>query len=427
MNAQYGGTKHDAVAYVQWLTSTFPDLFTGLFYTVWKADDHMFPKLRLKYKPNLISLAGGMATVPVTDPNARATKVPPAVWKRMLAQTHKLLSTQEIREQQSNQDQKSPIVLDLRNSYEWDAGHFAGAERPREDEFNETPTEATPSGIPAPLQNVDPNTPVMMYCTGGIRCDVYSAYLKQKGYKNLYSLEGGVQNYLRKEGVDHWNGSLFVFDGRMAIRPTGSEEEEEGGMTGAGTGADNNSSKKAEELPAAAPCQVCGGTAILPHINCANIDCNKLFIACEECRSTYKGCCCSECTDAPRLLRPIKIAGQYGNIMKYVDDNEEEGEATREAIRGGRGDGRKKKRQRRLEVLREREQVRREEKMEKKKLVRAWMEQAAVTLQSASSEYDNNGGGGGESEGGKMARLQELRSKLRAPSSSRPSARTGRT
>ena len=59
-----------------------------------------------------------------------------------------------------------------------------------------------------------------MYCTGGIRCDVYSTFLRQKGYNNLYTLEGGVQNYLRREGGDHWKGSLFVFDARMAIPAT---------------------------------------------------------------------------------------------------------------------------------------------------------------------------------------------------------------
>jgi predicted sulfurtransferase len=58
-----------------------------------------------------------------------------------------------------------------------------------------------------------------MYCTGGIRCDVYSAALRQKGFKNLFTLHGGIQHYLREEGAEHWNGSLFVFDGRMAINP----------------------------------------------------------------------------------------------------------------------------------------------------------------------------------------------------------------
>ena len=78
------------------------------------APDHMFPKLRLKYRPNLISLAGGMAALPVTDPAARATPVAPTEWAAMLAA------------------EAPPVVLDVRNSYEWDAGHFEGAERPLE-------------------------------------------------------------------------------------------------------------------------------------------------------------------------------------------------------------------------------------------------------------------------------------------------------
>jgi predicted sulfurtransferase len=68
-----------------------------------------------------------------------------------------------------------------------------------------------------------------MYCTGGIRCDVYSAFLKQRGYNNLYTLEGGVQNYLAHAGGDHWKGSLFVFDGRMAINPAVEGSAEQGG------------------------------------------------------------------------------------------------------------------------------------------------------------------------------------------------------
>ena len=74
--------------------------------------------------------------------------------------------------------------------------------------------------IPSYLQGKAADTPVMMYCTGGIRCDVYSAHLRDKGFTNLYTLEGGIQNYLRQEGHEMWDGSLFVFDGRMAV-PSG--------------------------------------------------------------------------------------------------------------------------------------------------------------------------------------------------------------
>ena len=91
-----------------------------------------------------------------------------------------------------------------------------------QEKFNETPTEASNSdSIPSYLQGKAPDTPVMMYCTGGIRCDVYSAHLRDKGFTNLYTLEGGIQNYLREEGHQLWDGSLFVFDGRMAV-PSGN-------------------------------------------------------------------------------------------------------------------------------------------------------------------------------------------------------------
>lgn len=61
---------------------------------------------------------------------------------------------------------------------------------------------------------------LQMYCTGGIRCDVYSTFLRQQGFDNLYTLEGGIQNYLEEESSEHWKGSLFVFDDRMAVAPS---------------------------------------------------------------------------------------------------------------------------------------------------------------------------------------------------------------
>lgn len=247
INAQFGGVTEDAVGYAEWLIANEPH-FDTLEYSVDPAETHMFPKLRLQYKANLISLSGGMQTVPVTNPEARATKVKPSDWKKML---------------QQGVEGRTPVVLDVRNSYEWDAGHFEGAERPLEDNFHETPTEATEDPLPKYLEGLEPETPVMMYCTGGIRCDVYSTYLKQKGFQNLYTLEGGIQNYMKNEGLDHWKGSLYVFDGRMAIRPNKDAQE---------------------PLEPVASCALCGGKAILPHLNCANVDCNKLFLACQECQ-----------------------------------------------------------------------------------------------------------------------------------------------
>ena len=84
-----------------------------------------------------------------------------------------------------------------------------------QEHFNQTPT----SDLPQLLEDVDKERPIMMYCTGGIRCDIYSTILRQKGYNNLYSLKGGVARYLREMGSEHWKGSLFTFDDRIAIAP----------------------------------------------------------------------------------------------------------------------------------------------------------------------------------------------------------------
>jgi len=100
-----------------------------------------------------------------------------------------------------------------------------------QEKFNETPTEASNSeSIPSYLQGKAADTPVMMYCTGGIRCDVYSAHLRDQGFTNLFTLEGGIHNYFREEGHQLWDGSLFVFDGRMAV-PSGDDAPQGGSVT----------------------------------------------------------------------------------------------------------------------------------------------------------------------------------------------------
>lgn len=237
----------------------------------------------MKVRKSLVQLAGGTTSLPLLDRERRAKPLQPSEWRRMLAES-------------------KPVVLDVRNNYEWDAGHFQGAARPVEENFCDTPTdlpgeaeeEGAAEALPQYLETVDKDAPVMMYCTGGIRCDIYSAYLQKHGFKQLYTLEGGIANYLNQEGTDHWTGSLFVFDDRLAIGP----------VTDVATGEEQlmAATDSAQPLPAAVPCQLCRSVqAVLPHANCANVMCNKLFIACDACRQGYSNCCCDNCTRAPRL------------------------------------------------------------------------------------------------------------------------------
>lgn len=350
INAQYSGVTKDATAYACWVERQ--DLFKGLRWSQEPCSGHVFPRLRLQYKPNLVQLKGGMAALPITNPMTRATQVKPGEWKKMLSNAKDVTTTV-----QGANKSKGPVVLDVRNSYEWDAGHFEGAQRPQEECFWETPIGNGEADIPEQLKDVDLETPVMMYCTGGIRCDVYSSFLQQKGFKNLYTLEGGVHQYFKEVGNEHWKGSLFVFDGRMAVPPKQCDGEELG-------------------LEPASLCELCQAPAELPHLNCANIDCNKLFIACEECKIKYKGCCCQQCIEAPRLLRPARLSGQqygrWGNYAVMVKGGMENGQSIRR-----RGEGHKLRKQRHLLRLKAKRKAQKEERMRRKLMIKAAMEQRA--------------------------------------------------
>ncbi|KAK9845288.1 hypothetical protein WJX81_002464 [Elliptochloris bilobata] len=387
INAQYSGEVDAAHAYAQWVGQQ-PG-FEGLRWSSQDVDGHQFPRMRLQFKPNLVSLAGGMTSLPVTEPQARATPLAPGQWREMLRDALPAASSAidpgagAADPGEGAAERVRPLVLDVRNAYEWDAGHFQGAERPLEDHFAQTPTEARGGEVPAPLRGRPEDTPVMMYCTGGIRCDIYSTYLRQKGFTNLYTLEGGVHAYMRwqreaaapaaaeareEEDRSLWNGSLFVFDNRMAIPPS-------------------DASVREGDLPAAAACALCGGGAHLPHLNCANLDCNRLFLACNACKVDHRGCCCEVCLSAPRLLRAPKAQGYYGLWHAAAaaaggGDGEVDASGSRAAaqaeldqrIAAGRGNGRLLRRRRRRERLRAEHSAAKDEALRRRRLINEAME-----------------------------------------------------
>jgi len=380
VNAQFSATAADARAYALWLSSLAG--FEGVTPNIEPCDGHLFPKLRLKFKPCLVSLAGGHGALPVTDPAARAAPLSPSEWEAMLL---------------DSPPDNRPIVLDVRNAYEWDAGHFAGAARPLEDAFRETPTRAAseatgdggdpPPPLPAALVDAPKDAPVMMYCTGGIRCDIYSAHLKREGFTNLHTLHGGVHRYFRERGGAGWKGALFVFDARLAVAP------------GGGVAAD------ASTTPAA-PCARCGGVATLPHLNCANIDCNALFLACDGCKAGGRGCCRDACVDAPRLLRPAKVAGHYGTWATEAVAAGGEGADALARMAAGRGEGRLTRRRSRASRHAERRADDRADRAERKEAARAALK--------ARAGGEGEGGGGGDATAASRARLAELRARLAA-------------
>ncbi|MED6169356.1 Rhodanese-like domain-containing protein 8, chloroplastic [Stylosanthes scabra] len=307
INAQFSGPSKDALKYVNWLREDkrFSDILVQISPS---QNGHAFPKLKLRYKPSLVQVEGGISHLPLLDPSMRAIPLEPSEWRNRLEPTDKNDLTPK------EYPKRNYILLDVRNGYEWDIGHFDGAQRPNVDCFRSTSFGMSQQEISAsdPLSNVDKeNTNILMYCTGGIRCDVYSTILRQQGFQNLYTLKGGVSHYLKNEGPAKWVGNLFVFDSRLSLPPSVYYPQ-------ATTEADTMS--PISGVDKFAKCYVCSSeVSELRHRNCANLDCNLLFLCCSQCVNDLRGCCCLSCTTASRL-RPVLIGeSRYKKWHIYRD------------------------------------------------------------------------------------------------------------
>jgi len=159
------------------------------------------------------------------------------------------------------------VVIDMRNHYEFEVGHFESAIEIPSDTFREQLPMA------ADMMDADKDKNIIMYCTGGIRCEKASAYMLHKGFKNVFHLEGGIINYVnqvKEKGLDNkFHGKNFVFDQRLGERVT-------------------------EEIISC--CHQCGKPADT-HVNCVNDACHLLFIQCDACKEKMEGTCSKECLD----------------------------------------------------------------------------------------------------------------------------------
>ncbi|WP_018629482.1 rhodanese-related sulfurtransferase [Niabella aurantiaca] len=159
------------------------------------------------------------------------------------------------------------IVIDMRNHYEFEVGHFENAVEIPSDTFR----DQLPMTVDMMQEHMGKN--IIMYCTGGVRCEKASAYMLHRGFKNVYHLEGGIINYVNqvKEGKlpNKFHGKNFVFDQRLGERVT-------------------------DEIVAC--CHQCGKPADT-HVNCINDACHLLFIQCAECGEKYDGCCSTDCQE----------------------------------------------------------------------------------------------------------------------------------
>ncbi|MDQ3321113.1 MAG: rhodanese-related sulfurtransferase [Acidobacteriota bacterium] len=163
------------------------------------------------------------------------------------------------------------VVVDMRNYYEYEVGHFENALEVSSDTFREQ--------LPMAVEMLEDkkDAPVIMYCTGGIRCEKASAYLLHNGFTNVFHLEGGIIEYarqVRKKGLKNkFRGKNFVFDNRLGEQISGD---------------------------IISRCHQCGEKSDT-HRNCVNQACHLLFIQCEKCLERFDGCCGESCRATNRL------------------------------------------------------------------------------------------------------------------------------
>ncbi len=172
-------------------------------------------------------------------------------------------------------DDPQTIVIDMRNHYEFEVGHFVRALEVPSDTFR----EQLPMAVEMMKENKDRN--IIMYCTGGIRCEKASAYMLHHGFRNVFHLEGGIINYakeIKSLNLDNkFIGKNFVFDDRLGERISPD---------------------------IIARCHQCGKPCDT-HKNCVNEACHLLFIQCEDCADKYDNCCSKGCQDFIRL--PLEL------------------------------------------------------------------------------------------------------------------------
>jgi len=212
-------------------------------------DGKSFYKLKIKIRPKILADGLNDKTFEVTNKG-------------------KHLSAEEFNELTAD---KETVVVDMRNHYESEVGHFENAICPDVDTFR----DSLPIVEDILAGKEDKN--IVMYCTGGIRCEKASAWFKHKGFEKVHQLEGGIINYAReveKKGLENkFKGKNFVFDDRLGERISDEIISE---------------------------CHQCGNPCDT-HINCANDACHLLFIQCEACAAKYDVCCSDECQETVHL------------------------------------------------------------------------------------------------------------------------------
>lgn len=247
INGTVSGTVEQTQKYMD--TMHADERFEDMMFKIDEAEGHAFKKMHVRYRPEIVSLKLGEEDI---NPNEV---------------TGKYLDPKEFREALLDED---TIVLDARNDYEYDLGHFRGAVRPDIRNFRELPEWIREN------KEKFMDKKIVTYCTGGIRCEKFSGWLLKEGFEEVAQLHGGIHTYGNDPEVqgELWDGKMYVFDERISV-PINKKEHV---VVGRDWFDDQ-------------PCE--------RYVNCGNPACNRQFLCSEDNEHRYLRGCSHECRISP--------------------------------------------------------------------------------------------------------------------------------
>ena len=264
INSTLGGTAENIERYKKAMEAH--QLFKGIDYKEGSGSVHDFPRMRIVIKNEIVRLGIDPNELTVADGGQHLTPT----------ETHELLQNKP----------KDLVIIDCRNQHESAIGTFTGSMRPNTKTFREFP------------EYIDNNAEqlkdkkVLMFCTGGIRCERASGYVKQKTEaKKVYQIKGGIHRYIEQYPNGFFRGKNYVFDGRIAVKVNGD-------ILGS--------------------CYLCDKPCD-DYTNCFNAECNKHYISCVECTQKFNNTCGQVCKE---LLATGKVKQRpLFNKEKFATQN----------------------------------------------------------------------------------------------------------
>lgn len=264
INGTVSGTIEQTHAYMEHMRQD--ERFADIMWKIDKADGHAFKKMFVRYRPEIVTLQLGEEDLNPTET------------------TGQYLSPEEFKEALLDED---TLVLDARNDYEYDLGHFRGAVRPDIRNFRELPQWIREN------KEKFMDKRVVTYCTGGIRCEKFSGWLLKEGFEDVAQLHGGIATYGNDPKVqgELWDGKMYVFDNRIAVDINKKEHVIVG-----------------KDWFDGSPCE--------RYVNCANPKCNRQMLCSEENEHKYLRSCSHEC----RISEPNLYVQEHQLTREDVEE-----------------------------------------------------------------------------------------------------------